>query len=86
MAELGAFAKELVESMNRAALTPSENPQEEFSSATIAVVRLLQECPLLGPPCVKWLQQKKAELSMAQLKVLYSPEELQAMLEQVKSS
>jgi hypothetical protein len=44
------------------------------------IVALLHETPLLVAPCLRWLQQKRAQLATVQLQALYTPEELEQMV------
>ena len=48
------------------------------------IVSLLHEQPLLVAPALEWLRQKRAAMSMAQLEVLYTPEQIEEMSQQVK--
>jgi len=48
------------------------------------LVRTLHEHPILVEPALNWLREKQAQLARAQLEVLYSPEQLAEMYEQVK--
>lgn len=48
------------------------------------LVAILHENPLLVAPALQWLMEKRAALSLAQLQVLYTPEQLEAMAKQAK--
>lgn len=65
--------------------TPGGGPAAGAGEAPITprmveIIRILQGNLLLTEPCLKWLQQKQAELSMASLRVLYTDEEIKAKI------
>lgn len=47
------------------------------------VVRILHEQPLLVQPVLEWLRSMKSRMAMAQLQVLYTPEQIEAMTKQL---
>lgn len=79
---LGEFAKELKERMDAASqtLTSAGEKHPEFTAATLSVVQILRDDPILAEACLKWLQRKQSEMLMAKLRAIYTEEELQAML------
>jgi hypothetical protein len=50
------------------------------------IVALLHDQPLLVHPTLEWLRTKRAQMAQAQLSVLFSPEELQAMYEEARNT
>lgn len=42
----------------------------------VSIAQFLEANPLLVEPCLRWLNQKNAEMNAAQLSVLYTPAEL----------
>ena len=50
------------------------------------IVAILHHSPILVEPVLKWLKVTQAALATAQLEVLYTPEQLQQMAEQLQSS
>ncbi len=58
---------------------------KQLTPRMIEIMRILQEQPLLCQPCLAWLQQKQSQIAESTLAVLYSPEELQRMKEEVES-
>lgn len=54
-----------------------EQQRNEITNPKIvSIAQFLEANPLLVEPCLRWLQQKNAEMNAAQLAVLYSPAEL----------
>jgi len=47
------------------------------------ILQILHEQPLLVQPVVEWLRQMKAKMAMAQLQVLYTPEQIEEMTQQL---
>ena len=48
------------------------------------ILAILVEQPLLVTPVLNWLLQKRAEMAQAQLGVLYTPAELEALYAQAR--
>lgn len=48
------------------------------------LIAILYENPILVAPALKWLVEKRAALSLAQLQALYTPEELDALVRQAQ--
>jgi len=48
------------------------------------IVSILHQNPLLVAPTLKFLQVRRAAMAKAQLDVLYTPEELEQMMEEAK--
>jgi hypothetical protein len=49
------------------------------------IVTILHQNPLLVAPTLKFLQVRRAAMARAQLEVLYTPEELEQMMEEAKA-
>jgi hypothetical protein len=49
------------------------------------IVAIMTANPLLVSAALTWLQQKQSEIAMAQLKVLYTPEQLEVLLERARA-
>ena len=47
------------------------------------IIQILHEQPLLVQPVVEWLRQMRAKMAMAQLQVLYTPEQIDQMTQQL---
>lgn len=47
------------------------------------IVQILHEQPLLVQPVLEWLRQMRAKMAMAQLQVLYTPEQIEDMSKQL---
>lgn len=50
-------------------------------AASVKVVQEIGEDPILAEAVLSWVRQKKRETVMAQLQTLYTPEQLQAMID-----
>lgn len=82
---LRELSKSLVESMDddveELARFSADAVRDEkpITEGMVAIVRLLQDNLLLVAPTLNWVQQKIREMNTAQLRVLYTDEELRAM-------
>ena len=61
-------------------VAPDEKP---IPPRLVEIVQILQNNLLLCEPCLLWLRQKQGEMSAAQLRVLYTEEQLEALKERL---
>jgi hypothetical protein len=58
--------------------------QVQISPGMIEIINILAATPLLTEPALRWCRQKQSELAQSQLSVLYTPEQLQEMRDNLK--
>lgn len=63
---------------------PSVVQEPVLTPSTVAIVKALLETPLLVEPTRRFVMQKRSELAMAQLQVLYTPEELEELKQKME--
>ena len=54
----------------------------QLTATHYAILKILEEQPILIQPTLKWLQNKQAQLAATQLLALYSIEDIKAMYSQ----
>lgn len=57
--------------------------QRQLSPKFQQITVILNENPILIGPCLEWLGHKQAEIAMATLNALYTPEQIEAMKKQM---
>lgn len=65
-----------------AAQTPPSG-ERPLSPKEAAIIQILRDKPILVTPCLMWLQKTRAQLSTAELGVLFTPEQIEAMRQEL---
>ena len=86
---MGEYLKKVIEAAEvelESEPIPIDPLAEKITPRMLEILSLLIDDPILCEPCLRWLHSKRAQIASSKLAALYTPEEIEALRQEMQEA